>query len=83
MPPESNAADEARKELTQRLTEAKTRREEALKELDRLREETEKEYWTTVKASLEGAYHGAQKDATEILGVTRDHILKKTKQYGQ
>ncbi|GGV19837.1 hypothetical protein GCM10010275_71880 [Streptomyces litmocidini] len=83
MTPQGNAADGARKELEQQLAETKDRREKALEEADRLREKAEKEFWSTVQATLAGAYHGAQKDATEVLGYTRDHILKKTKQYGK
>ncbi|MFE5714518.1 hypothetical protein ACFQ7J_27360 [Streptomyces sp. NPDC056501] len=83
MTPQSNTAGDARVELKQRLAEAKAQRDGTLKELDRLREAADKKFWTTVQASLDGAYHGAQKDATEVLGYTRDHILKKTKQYGK
>ncbi|MFD9047795.1 hypothetical protein [Streptomyces zaomyceticus] len=83
MTPQSDEADDARRELKQRLTEAKEQRDRELEEIDRLREAVEKQFWTTVQASLNGAYHGAQRDATEVLGYTRDHILKKTKQYGK
>ncbi|MFD3728811.1 hypothetical protein [Streptomyces sp. NPDC058671] len=83
MTPQSNTADDARKELKQRLAEAKAQRDKTLEEIDRLREAAEKKFWTSVHATLDGAYHGAQKDATEVLGYTRDHILKKTKQYGK
>ncbi|MFE5513024.1 hypothetical protein ACFQ9J_21030 [Streptomyces sp. NPDC056529] len=76
-----NAAD-AREELKRRLTEAKARREEALKKIDKLREDTEKEFWANVKANLDGAYHGARKDAAEVLDCERDHIYKQIKRYG-
>ncbi|MFB7360340.1 hypothetical protein [Streptomyces gardneri] len=83
MTPQSNAAGDPRAELKQRLAEAKAQRDKALEDIDRLREATEKKFWTTVQANLTGSYHGAQRDATEVLGYTRDHILKKTKQYGK
>lgn len=81
--PQSNTGDESREELKQRLAEAKAKRDKTHEEVDRLREAAEKKFWTTVQASLDGAYHGAQRDATEVLGYTRDHILKKTKHYGK
>ncbi|MFB7453479.1 hypothetical protein [Streptomyces sp. NPDC056194] len=80
------SADEAakeRKELEKTLTSAKVARDQALKELEERKETIESDYWRTVHAALDGAYHGAQKDATEVLGVTRDHILKRTKKYAR
>ncbi|AJF70450.1 hypothetical protein [Streptomyces vietnamensis] len=81
MTPRSEEADQAREDLRKTLATAKEARDKALENLEKQKEAVESEYWRTVHAALDGAYHGAQKDATEVLGVTRDHILKRTKKY--
>jgi DNA-binding NtrC family response regulator len=52
----------------------------AKKERDEAHERVEADFWRAVQAEL-GSYHGAQTDAAEALGYTRDHILKSVKKY--
>ncbi|MEJ8632077.1 hypothetical protein [Streptomyces sp. MS2.AVA.5] len=72
---------EAREQLRQTLADAKAERDRIFAEADRLREAAEAKYWKTVGTELDGAYHGARTDAVDVLGVTRDYILKQTKKY--
>ena len=81
MTPRSGDIDQAREDLKRRLAAAKAKRDKIFEESDKLREAAEAEYWKTVGTELNGAYHGARTDAVNVLGVTRDHILKQTKKY--
>ncbi|MFD5426389.1 hypothetical protein [Streptomyces sp. NPDC127084] len=80
-PRRSDDIDKAREDLQKELAEAKAKRDRIFEELDKAREAAEAEFWKTVDRKLTDAYHGARTDAVKTLGFTRDHILKKTKQY--
>ncbi|MEV6133127.1 hypothetical protein AB0M05_41115 [Streptomyces violaceusniger] len=73
--------DQARKELEKGLDAAKAKRDKVFEDTDKLRANAEADFWRTVDALLNGAYHGAKTDAVAFLGVTRDHILKQTKRH--
>lgn len=81
MPPRSDDIDKAREDLKKALAKAKAKRDRIFEETDKAREAAEAEYWKTVSDQLDGAYHGARTDAVNVLGVTRDYILKQTKKY--
>ncbi|EPH46895.1 hypothetical protein STRAU_0061 [Streptomyces aurantiacus JA 4570] len=40
----------------------------------------EREFWRQI-AQMKTRYHGAQTDIAEALGITRDYILKRTKEH--
>ncbi|MER7108819.1 hypothetical protein [Streptomyces sp. NPDC000229] len=81
MTPRPDDIQQAREELKKALADAKAKRDKIFEETERVREAAEADYWRTVAATLDGAYHGARTDAVAVLGVTRDYILKKTKKY--
>lgn len=81
MTPRSDDIAKAREDLKKTLAAAKAKRDKIFEETDKVREAAEAEMWKTVRAELDGAYHGARTDAVEVLGVTRDYILKQTKKY--
>lgn len=83
MAPRSEDIAHAREELKKALAAAKAKRDTVFEETERTRKAAEAEYWRTVAAQLDGAYHGARTDAVEVLGKTRDYILKQTKKYRQ
>ncbi|MFB8443602.1 hypothetical protein ACFC7A_31610 [Streptomyces niveus] len=71
----------AREELAKKLTTAKNKREKIIADLDARRAAADAEYWKSVGSIISTSYRGAQTDATQILGFTRDHILKQTKKH--
>ncbi|MFG2646058.1 hypothetical protein ACGFYP_34445 [Streptomyces sp. NPDC048370] len=81
MTPRSDDIDQEREDLKKTLAAAKAKRDKIFEDTDKLREAAEAEFWKTVGTKLDGAYHGARTDAVEVLGVTRDYILKRTKQH--
>lgn len=80
-PRSDDTRTDARQELKEALAKAKAKRDKVFEDTDKLREAAEAKFWKTVGAELDGAYHGARTDAVEVLGVTRDYILKQTKKY--
>jgi hypothetical protein len=50
---------------------------------DAERERIEREFWQGVATELQDGYYGAQADAAQALGYTRDHILKQMKKYAK
>ncbi|OEJ21574.1 hypothetical protein AS594_39265 [Streptomyces agglomeratus] len=81
MTPRSGDIAKAREDLKNTLAAAKAKRDKVFEDTEKLREAADAELWKTVGAQLDGAYHGARTDAVEVLGVTRDYILKQTKKY--
>lgn len=81
MTPRAEDIAKSRQQLKEALAKAKAKRDKVFADTDKLREAAEAELWKTVHTELDGAYHGARTDAVEVLGVTRDYILKQTKKY--
>lgn len=81
MTPRSDDIAKAREELKKTLAAAKAKRDKVFEDTEKLREAADAEMWKTVGAQLDGAYHGARTDAVNVLGWTRDHILKQTKKH--
>ncbi|MET9427936.1 MULTISPECIES: hypothetical protein [unclassified Streptomyces] len=81
MTPRSDDIAQAREDLKKALAAAKAKRDKIFEETEKVREAAEAEMWRTVKTELDDAYHGARTDAVEVLGYTRDYILKRTKKY--
>ncbi|MFE2693649.1 hypothetical protein [Streptomyces mirabilis] len=65
--------EDAVKSLQEAVRAAKKERDDAI-------EAAERKYWRTI-AELKGRYRGAQTDIAEVLGITRDYILKQVKKY--
>ncbi|MFJ2007948.1 hypothetical protein [Streptomyces chartreusis] len=73
MTPRHSRPDGAESALEEAVKEAKDQRDKAIAQAERT-------YWTRIE-ELKGSYRGAQTDIAEILGVTRDAILKAIKKH--
>ncbi|WP_329583633.1 hypothetical protein [Streptomyces sp. NBC_01361] len=77
----AKAKAKAREDLKKSLAAAKAKRDKVFEQTEKAREAADAEMWKTVNTILDGSYHGARTDAVGVLGVTRDYILKKTKEH--
>ncbi|WP_316779621.1 hypothetical protein [Streptomyces sasae] len=73
MTPRHSRPEDAKQELEAAVTAAKQERDDAVTEADR-------KFWTRIH-ELKSLYRGAQTDIAELLGVTRDAVLKATKKH--
>ncbi|WP_030965632.1 hypothetical protein [Streptomyces sp. NRRL S-378] len=72
--------DETRAAGRTRIAELKKARDRAHEEAEKAKSAADEQMWKDIAAELDGG-EVLQRDVAEATGFSRDHVLKRTKQY--